>query len=76
MREERERTRVASEIRQERGFCRSFFFNFQHRILMEEASATTDEVNDCPNFNLGISQVSGEQNKEERMHVHCKENRG
>ncbi|KAK6778150.1 hypothetical protein RDI58_024868 [Solanum bulbocastanum] len=27
---------------------------------------TTDEVNDGPNFSLGISQVSGEQNKEEQ----------
>ncbi|KAK6777993.1 hypothetical protein RDI58_024711 [Solanum bulbocastanum] len=26
----------------------------------------TDEVNDGPNFSLGISQVSGEQNKSEQ----------
>ncbi|KAK4718972.1 hypothetical protein R3W88_017310 [Solanum pinnatisectum] len=37
------------------------------------ASTATDEVNDGPNFNLGISQVSGEQNKDERMHLCQKE---
>ncbi|XP_049404518.1 uncharacterized protein LOC125867969 [Solanum stenotomum] len=30
-----------------------------------QVSSPTDEVNDCPNFSLGISQVSGEQNKGE-----------
>ncbi|KAH0664246.1 hypothetical protein KY284_029177 [Solanum tuberosum] len=35
------------------------------------ASTATDKVNDYPNFNLGILQVSGEQ-KDERIHFHCK----
>ncbi|WMV23331.1 hypothetical protein MTR67_016716 [Solanum verrucosum] len=31
-----------------------------------QVSSPTDEVNDCPNFSLGISQESGEQNKGEQ----------
>ncbi|KAK6796711.1 hypothetical protein RDI58_004412 [Solanum bulbocastanum] len=36
----------------------------------------TDEVNDGPNFSLGILQVSGEQNKEEQNKKQNKENCG
>ncbi|KAK4735827.1 hypothetical protein R3W88_010088 [Solanum pinnatisectum] len=50
-----------------------------HRILSDVDTSNQKvyrrsrmRINDGPNFNLEISQVSGEQNKEERIHVHCK----
>uniref|UniRef100_M1AAZ6 Ulp1 protease family, C-terminal catalytic domain containing protein n=1 Tax=Solanum tuberosum TaxID=4113 RepID=M1AAZ6_SOLTU len=42
-----------------------------------QVSSPTDEVNDCPNFSLGISQVSGEQNKgEQNKEQNKKQNKG
>ncbi|KAG5626917.1 hypothetical protein H5410_012135 [Solanum commersonii] len=39
---------------------------YRRSRMRGQVSSPTDEVNDCPNFNLGISQVSGEQNKGEQ----------
>ncbi|KAH0696192.1 hypothetical protein KY289_013674, partial [Solanum tuberosum] len=36
---------------------------YRRSRMRGQVSSPTDEVNDCPNFSLGISQVSGEQNK-------------
>ncbi|KAH0732950.1 hypothetical protein KY290_003794 [Solanum tuberosum] len=43
-----------------------------------QVSSPTDEVNDCPNFSLGISQESGEQNKGEqnKEELNKKQNKG
>ncbi|KAH0707630.1 hypothetical protein KY290_010276 [Solanum tuberosum] len=38
---------------------------YRRSRMRGQVSSPTDEVNDCPNFSLGISQVSGEQNKEQ-----------
>ncbi|KAH0716996.1 hypothetical protein KY290_015826 [Solanum tuberosum] len=37
---------------------------YRRSRMRGQVSSPTDEVNDCPNFSLGISQVSGEQNKD------------
>ncbi|KAG5628193.1 hypothetical protein H5410_013411 [Solanum commersonii] len=39
---------------------------YRRSRMRGQVSSPTDEVNDCPNFSLGISQVSGEQNKGEQ----------
>ncbi|KAG5574222.1 hypothetical protein H5410_054356 [Solanum commersonii] len=36
---------------------------YRRSRMRGQVSSPTDEVNDCPNFSLGISQESGEQNK-------------
>ncbi|KAH0650894.1 hypothetical protein KY289_031132 [Solanum tuberosum] len=37
---------------------------YRRSRIRGQVSSPTDEVNDCHNFSLGISQVSGEQNKD------------
>ncbi|XP_049413787.1 uncharacterized protein LOC125876610 [Solanum stenotomum] len=39
---------------------------YRRSRMRGQVSSPTDEVNDCPNFSLGISQGSGEQNKGEQ----------
>ncbi|KAG5596108.1 hypothetical protein H5410_037340 [Solanum commersonii] len=39
---------------------------YRRSRMRGQVSSPTDEVNDCPNFSLGISQESGEQNKGEQ----------
>ncbi|WMV32089.1 hypothetical protein MTR67_025474 [Solanum verrucosum] len=46
---------------------------YRRSQMRGQVSSPTDEVNDCPNFSLGISQESGEQNKEEQ---NKKQNKG
>ncbi|KAH0634893.1 hypothetical protein KY284_037679 [Solanum tuberosum] len=46
---------------------------YRRSRMRGQVSSLTDEVNDCPNFSLGISQVSGEQNNGEQIKEQNKE---